>query len=405
MPSSPTDTLSPHERFCLSPEESFLLAALRIPLAASARAHLAGLASAVADWEMLAGLAHTLGVAALAHRNLTTAGIAGLLPESVESQWRAAFTATLAKNTVLLSEAERILASFDAADIACICLKGALLAESVYPHAGTRPMSDIDLLVRGGAVEEAMAQMAHCGYALHPAVAATPSAPDRVYVKDPPGADAEWQVVVDLHDDLLTGRFGNRKVARLRLADVWERAAPAQVGQVPRLALAPEHELIFLCAHMSIHHGHLSLLSLCDVAYYAHARRDKLDWDAVAEAAGHWGVRRAVGWPLRAAADLVEAPIPQSTLSGLGADGRPPRVLRHLVHPRAPLGDPVRLSQDAQLIVRSMFLDRIDDRLRFFAQLVRRAGDGPPGAARGPTSALALPLRAVRAMLELLARR
>jgi len=105
------------------------------------------------DWRIIHPMAETEGVAPLLYWKLKhwlemgQGAAHAKLPHLVE-RLAPAYYETLARNTVLLQELERILAAFEKAGIAVIVLKGAALAQTVYEDIGLRPMSDIDLLVR-----------------------------------------------------------------------------------------------------------------------------------------------------------------------------------------------------------------------------------------------------------------
>ena len=55
---------------------------------------------------------------------------------------------TMGKNLILLSRALEIIREFKRKDIDFLILRGLYLAFAVYPDAGSRPMADVDLLVK-----------------------------------------------------------------------------------------------------------------------------------------------------------------------------------------------------------------------------------------------------------------
>ena len=81
---------------------------------------------------------------------------------------RRAYYGNVARNTLLYKELNRILGALQEMGSQSIALKGAALAETVYPSRALRAMSDIDLLVRPDAVERIEAQLLELGYSHQP---------------------------------------------------------------------------------------------------------------------------------------------------------------------------------------------------------------------------------------------
>lgn len=72
-----------------------------------------------------------------------------LLRLKKEYQW------SLARNMILFDELGRVLEAFNEAGIDVIVLKGAALAQTIYPDIALRPMGDVDLLVKKEGLEKA----------------------------------------------------------------------------------------------------------------------------------------------------------------------------------------------------------------------------------------------------------
>ncbi len=85
------------------------------------------------------------------------------IPSAAWEQLKASYYRTAAQNTLLFRELERILAEFERMQIPVILLKGAALAQTIYPDPALRPMSDLDLLVHPDDLTSASraAQLAH----------------------------------------------------------------------------------------------------------------------------------------------------------------------------------------------------------------------------------------------------
>ena len=383
-----------HGSLLPSPPHLFLAMAVRCP--PPARQDLDAAACGSLDWDAVGDLAVRQGLGPLAFWCLQDAAALDVLPERVAADWRDAFELTRARNALLLSETERLLHAFEAASIPVSCLKGALFAETIYPHPATRPMTDIDLLVRPRDVARAAQIIHERGYCHAPTAGL-----DRVYVRGSSQGVQPFDAVVELHHDLLTGQVRNRKVARLRLDQLWAEAIPAQVGAARCSALGPEHSVLFLAAHMAVHHGQFRILWLADLAYYL-LRGPAVNWARLVEQAQRYGLRRATGWSLRLAGDLLGAPVPPHVVAELGAAGPPTGARRAIILTSLGIGTPDGLGRDASLVARAAFLDSRWDRLRYLAAMgLGGAKEGRPASAeathRGRPSLWQLSLRFVRA--------
>ncbi|NND13997.1 MAG: hypothetical protein HKO10_08530, partial [Acidimicrobiia bacterium] len=92
--------------------------------------------------------------------NLKSLGVSMLeLPDAA-----AAFSATSVKNNKLLSAAAEVVRRFAEVGISSVLLKGSALAVSRYPAPGTRPMFDVDIMVRPRQAMAAAALLVEMGF-------------------------------------------------------------------------------------------------------------------------------------------------------------------------------------------------------------------------------------------------
>jgi len=162
-------------------------------------------------------------------------------------------------------------ATLAAAGIPALWLKGAALAETIYPHPTLRPMSDLDVLVPFERRAEALTALKAAGYVdeLRNPLAAEVAAllpPDETHhhynlVGGPGGS-----VRVELHF----------RIARTILPDLdalnwfWsqtQEATDRAGAPLGFLTLRPEAHLLYLCAHALLQHGeaHIGLLHFYDL--------------------------------------------------------------------------------------------------------------------------------------------
>ncbi len=164
-----------------------------------------------------------------------------------------------------------------------VLVKGWSIAR-LYPEAGMRPYTDVDLCVLPD------------HYAKADAVLRSPAGP---------GGN------VDLH--LGFGKFYDR-----RTADVFERSRVVMLEDVEIRVLNPEDNLRFLCMHL-LRHGAVRALWLCDIAVLLESRASDFDWDRCLS-----GSRRQTDW-VACALGLA------SKLLGVDVEGTPiARRARHL---------------------------------------------------------------------------
>ncbi len=135
-----------------------------------------------------------------------------------------------------------LLQKFHARGIDPILMKGWSLA-SLYPEAGLRPYSDIDLIIPTGQVETALTLLAD---------------------SDAPRVDLE-------HDQIT--RFDDR-IWR----DLYARSRLMTLGKTEARVLSPEDQLRAQCIHF-LKHGGCGTLSLCDIALLVETRSPDFGWD------------------------------------------------------------------------------------------------------------------------------
>lgn len=206
-----------------------------------------------------------------------------------------------------------------AAGVRCIVLKGAHLAEHVYPAELVRPMVDLDLLVAPRDAAAAHAALAALGYAPATNVAAPPR---------------HWPTLVRAHGlpvELHRAIEPCEAPFTLALDGVWARARPATIAGVPTLVLAPEDLLLHLALHMA--HSHLlgaSLVGVLDVRACVCRWGSSLDWERVTAHARAARAERFVHAALALARRVADAPVPPGILGSLRTPGSEAAVERAL---------------------------------------------------------------------------
>jgi hypothetical protein len=259
-----------------------------------------------ADWSRLRELAESRGVgAALAVAARRAAWPA--IPADAEAALGRALTAARGRHAFFARELAVVLATLDAAAVPVLVLKGAALAELLYPAPELRPYADLDLLIRRGDLERADGALRAAGWARHADEHSWDfdAAFDAATVYDRPGGAR-----VDLHWALLTEpRCGWNAVAA---EGVWERAVDVRLAGRAARTPGREDTLLHAASHLAVHHAFSGLPWLWDLALMLERWGAGLDWAALRARAARWRVRTALAWALRRVEAVfgVAAPAP-----------------------------------------------------------------------------------------------
>jgi hypothetical protein len=177
---------------------------------------------------------------------------AGFSPEIAET-FRRDRLSTLGRSTLLRHALSEILAALDARGVEVAVLKGIAYEDLIYPDPGTRPSSDIDLLVRGSERRAALGTLARLGY--RPSAGA-PGFDQPDYHEVSFRRDA---VNVDLHfalAPLVRGAIDYRALWN----DMRTWSFAGRVTKTPSFV----HAAVNQALHMAIHHFDVPALYLLD---------------------------------------------------------------------------------------------------------------------------------------------
>ncbi len=288
------------------------------------------------DQDDLVITALALGLAPLLHHRLE--GWGQTLPDS-KAQAKLAFArrAEEARHSALRAQLGEVLAALP---VRPIVLKGAYLAEKVYPAPGLRPMNDIDLLFRPEDLPAVAVSLHALGYGskeksadLGPgitkhvstfkreALPATGGSQTRPSTPNPylsGGGDR----MIEPHRSLEEAWFGLRCDLT---PGMWERSIEIDIAGGRARALSTEDNLLHLCVHLAFHliMGSPSFVQLADLSVFV--SRCPVEWGAFLDRARDL---RASGYAyaaLRLAAQALAVPVPAGVLQSLAA-ASPPNV-------------------------------------------------------------------------------
>lgn len=299
-----------------------LVAALRADAAPAPAAWFAQAEAAALDWDDLAITALALGLAPLLHAQLEGWGRA--LPHA-PAQAKLAFARQI-ETTRHTARQAQLAEALAALPVTPIVLKGAFLAECVYPAPGLRPMNDIDLLFPPEALPAVTAALAALGYGgkeksaeVGPGITkhtSTFKRADGPAATPNPYLSARGGHMLEPHRSLEESWFGLRCDLT---PGMWARSVPVTLAGQPARALAPADALLHLAVHLTFHliQGSPSFVQLADINTYV--QRVPVPWDDLLARAS---ALRACGFVyagLRLGQQVFGAPVPPAVLAALAA--------------------------------------------------------------------------------------
>ncbi len=290
-----------------------------------------------ADWDEVARVARNGHVEPLLYCLIRDRD---LLPSWLEDQWSGRYYGSAHWSLRSSHWLRQALDRLTALAIPVALLKGAALAETVYPEPVVRPMDDVDLLVRRSDVQQARSALLELGYRdrepeLRPGYLLEFRTEETLLI---PGEDAS---LLELHWNVF-GPLYYRRVVDTEW--FWETSLAVRVQGVPTRMLGPEAQLLHLCGHILHHSGLIDvrLLRLFDVCAVIAANRDRMDWDVLLERAQRYHLVHPTQGILSLVKEEWDVPIPADVLERLRSlrpTGAEERLFSHLSGPRSVLGD------------------------------------------------------------------
>jgi hypothetical protein len=314
---------------------------------------LRALFAALADRARAAALTDGPLLLAVARRHrltpLLSSECRGSLPPVFDVACRRDHVLTTTRNLALESVAEECITALAAAGVDAAPLKGLAYERTLYPVPGTRPTSDIDLLVRERDRRAAFGVLDRLGFEPK---AAAPGFDDADY------HEVAWRrdgVEIDLHLALAPyARCG------IDYDALWGAMRPMPIGAARAFVMAPEHAAVFHTLHMAIDHFDVPGLYLVDLARLLPTGAEVSAAHATARA---WRCRR----PFETSVALTAAFQPE--WPGAAAIGPGSFAAARVA---ARFGGVERLPRPEQLLRKFAHFDTVGDALRYTGVQARR---------------------------------
>ncbi|GAB4338333.1 MAG: hypothetical protein Kow0089_10200 [Desulfobulbaceae bacterium] len=217
------------------------------------------------------------------------------IPEQTREQWRRERMNTMLRTMAAVKTAAAVTKTAAKAGVAVAAMRGAVLAQTLYPDPGARPMHDVDLLIRPEDRQAFLAAMAARGH--HPAEHLRSQ-----YVF------SLNRVTVEVHWQLLSNkRYRDRLDSGVLVGSA--RPLPTPAGDLYRLD--DRWELIGMVLHAFTHHNLGQIYSLVDIGLFMRNKKD-FDWSEIAR----WSRENSIGRMMALTLGFVDH------LFGLGMEER-----------------------------------------------------------------------------------
>jgi hypothetical protein len=274
------------------------------------------------DWQEILRKAERWGLAQLVYTNLRQAAQSGCVPKPVTECLRHFFHRDTIHGAARRELLRATLLRFAEASVPVIVLKGAALANLVYPSPALRPMGNIDLLVHRRDLDRVEAVLRSVRDALGPPSLSGAGAGPEAH-RGIPYLDPESFSLLDVRHQIFSPRSAADRMPAgvdLPIKDFWERARPVQIASVATLVFSHEDLLLHLALHLAYAGGLLGhVRTLCDIGEVCRQYREALDWSQLVAQARAYEMGRPLYYALRLARELVGAGVPSRALTELRA--------------------------------------------------------------------------------------
>ena len=191
-----------------------------------------------------------------------------------------------------LPQVTDILSSLVDSNISVIVLKGWALIPTFYEgDYAQRYCEDIDILIRPqdlDQVETILKSLKYGGFPeVHPGYSRR-FTNARAYLRADSESNHLWTFSIGLHWGLTHYPFFDKD--RVQINDLFDRARRLEIEGINILQLSAEDDLIYSCAHLSLHHRNQeTFLQYYEIAIKLLLNLDTLNWVQIFERASLWG--------------------------------------------------------------------------------------------------------------------
>lgn len=231
----------------------------------------------------------------------------GILPPEISQAIQNDYLQTVVKNVRCEEELCQVLPLLERAGIPTILLKGGALLFTLYDEEGLRPMADLDLLVPVEGFESAGHVLASYGYkeGLSSAIPAD-------MVKEITYRKIDFEVLdIDLHCSLFNPPH---EVSVEQLIWFWKNITISLREGVAFRTFNPTAQLLYLCAHLWLHHEGGNLLWQHDIDLLIRRHGPDIDWNEIIEISASFELLIPLKKILPELVGVWKTPVPETIL-------------------------------------------------------------------------------------------
>lgn len=284
------------------------------------------------DWNNLLVNAERHSVKSLIYYTLNKFSLIHLVPCEIMSYLEKSYSLFACRNTLLLSELGTMLSSLSQVGINVVVLKGAALAETVYPSIVLRPFGDIDLLIKAEDLFKVEKVLIDLGF-----------------IKDEKTLSfADAKEVMDYTYSFTQIVFKKKKplpmyleihcnpihlgISQDRLFQLWKRAIKIKIRGVSTLSLHPEDMLLHLCHHL-YRHNYSRLIWLSDLSFLLDYYEGDINLSSLIKQVEGHEASIALYYGLFFAKVLLDCKIPPWVLTELKPGWLKRKIFERICHP------------------------------------------------------------------------
>lgn len=250
-----------------------------------------------AVWKTLSETAQQNGLSGMFFRAIEILGRSDV-PVEVHDAGQDKFRRSALAQALAFRELEAVMQECAQATLPVVVLKGAALAQTLYPERALRPFGDLDVLIHRADAARLRERLLARGL-----VEATVT-----YGFDPTiyGEMAFYptrtrDTMLDLHWELVAPTYYRQ---RMDLGWFWRNTESFSLGEQTGLIFNPTAQFVHLAAHVGLHHqDNMRLVWLYDLALLMARRGNEIEWRAADAFARQAGLTR----PLRAMLEATRA--------------------------------------------------------------------------------------------------
>jgi hypothetical protein len=203
------------------------------------------------------------------------------IPDPVWAAVQHAYYQAISIGALHIKDIECIMTALLGEGVPALLLKGAALAKTLYQDVALRTTGDIDLVVLPQYLPACQRLLRQLGYVASRAELTAGAqfayGSEQAFIHPETGHTA-----VELHWHLLDVPYYLQNVP---MDWFWSRTETIEIAGYPVQILSAEANLLYLPAHLALHHRFHGLRWFLDLALLVHKHRDSLDWDMVIAAA------------------------------------------------------------------------------------------------------------------------